>query len=108
MQTPERNARFNAILAGVIPVSRVVPEALETVLRKAPLTPEKVAFAWRVTVGPALDRATIIELRDGLLHVRAKDAAWQREVERSAGVVRARLDALLGKGVVRGITVALR
>lgn len=92
----------------MIPVSRVIPDALETVLRKAPLTPEKVAFAWRVTVGPAVDRATITELRGAVLHVRAKDAAWRREIERSAGVIRARLDALLGRGVVRGIVVAMK
>lgn len=92
----------------MIPVSRVIPDALEAVLRRAPLTSEKIAFAWRVTVGPAVDRATSIELRDAVLHVRAKDAAWRREVERSAGVIRARLDALLGRGVVRGITIAMQ
>ena len=82
-----------------------MPEVLAGVLRKAPLTPEKVAFAWRSAVGPAVDNVTSIELRDQTLHVRTKSAAWQREVERSAGVIRARLDALLGPEVVRSIDV---
>ena len=93
--------------APVIPISAFVPDALAAVLRKAPLTPEKVAFAWRTAVGPALDRVTTIELRGAVLHVRAKDAAWQREVERSAALIRTRLDSLLGAAVVRGIDVTI-
>ena len=91
----------------VIPAQQVMPGALAAILRKAPLTPEKVAFAWRTAVGPAVDRVTTIELRGSVLHVRARDAAWQREVERSAGLIRARLDALLGEGVVRGLDVTV-
>jgi hypothetical protein len=89
----------------VIPVNRVMPDALADVLRKAPLTPEKVAFAWRTTVGPAVDRVTSVELRGVVLHVRARDAAWQREIEHSAGFIRVRLAALLGPDVVRGLDV---
>ncbi len=91
----------------VIPIHAVVPDALAAVLRKAPLTPEKVAFAWRTAVGPAVDRVTTIELKGRVLHVRAKDAAWQREVERSAGLIRTRLGALLGDDVVRGLDVTV-
>ena len=89
----------------MIPVHDVMPGALATVLRKAPLTPEKVAFAWRTAVGPAVDRVTSIELKGRVLHVRAKDASWQREVERSAALIRNRLNALLGDDVVRGLDV---
>jgi Dna[CI] antecedent DciA-like protein len=92
----------------VIPVHRVMPAALAVVLRKAPLTPEKIAFAWRTAVGPAVDRVTTVALKARVLHVQAKDAAWQREVERSAGVIRARLQALLGDDVVRSIEVAVK
>ena len=91
----------------VIPISAFVSDALADVLRRAPLTPEKVAFAWRTAVGPAVDRVTSIELRGPVLHVRAKDAAWQREVERSAGLIRTRLDALLGTAVVKGLDVTI-
>jgi hypothetical protein len=89
----------------MIPLQHFLPEALADVLRKAPLTPEKVAFAWRSAVGPAVDRATTIEIRETVLHVRTRDAAWQREIERSAALIRARLDALLGDGVVSYISV---
>ena len=91
----------------MIPVHRFLPEALADLLRKAPLTDHKVAFAWRSAVGPAIDRETTVALRDGVLHVTAKEAAWGREVERSQGLIRARLDALLGAGVVRAVTVAV-
>jgi hypothetical protein len=87
------------------PVHQFMPKVLAEVLRKAPLTAEKVAFAWRAAVGPAVDKATTIDLRDRVLHVRVRDAAWQREVERSAGLIRSRLEALLGDGVVRTLEV---
>jgi hypothetical protein len=83
----------------------VLPDALAAILRRAPLTPEKVAFSWRTAVGPAVDKVTTIELRDGVLYVRARDAAWKREVERSASLIRSRLDGLLGARVVRDIEV---
>jgi len=89
----------------MIPVSQLLPPALAAVLRNAPLTPEKVAFAWRTAVGPAVDKATVTTLRGEILYVRVKDARWQREVERSAALIRARLETLLGDGVVRYIEV---
>ena len=86
----------------------MTPAALEAVLRRAPLTPDKVAFAWRVTVGPAVDRATTVNLRDATLYVRAKDPVWRCEVERSLGLIRTRLASLLGDRVVRNIVVDVR
>jgi hypothetical protein len=93
---------------GVIPVHSFLPDALAEVLRKAPLSPEKIAFAWRSAVGPAVDKATTLELRGRVLQVWAKDAQWQREVERALGVVRSRMEALLGKGAVGDIRVDVR
>jgi hypothetical protein len=83
-----------------------MPQALSAILRRAPLTPEKVAFSWRTAVGPAVDKVTSVELRNGVLHVRARDGVWTREIERSAALIRSRLDSLLGDGVVRYIEVA--
>ena len=83
-----------------------MPDALAAVLRRAPLTPEKVAFSWRTAVGPAVDKGTSVQWHTGVLHVRAKDATWQREVERSAALIRSRLDSLLGERVVRYIEVS--
>jgi len=91
----------------VIPVHRFMPDALAAVLRKAPLSDDKVAFAWRTAVGPSVDRVTRIELDGTTLRVRARDAQWRREIEHSAGLIRARLEALLGPGVVRGLDVTL-
>jgi hypothetical protein len=84
-----------------------MPEALARLLRQAPLCPEKVAFAWRAAVGPAVDAATRIELREGLLHVRAAGGPWKREIERSATVIRARLAAVLGADVVRRLEITV-
>lgn len=84
-----------------------MPDALAAVLRKAPLSPEKVAFAWRMAVGPTVDRASHVRLEGRVLRVSTKDKAWQREIERSAALIRARLDALLGAGIVRGLDVVI-
>jgi hypothetical protein len=84
-----------------------MPDALATVLRRAPLTPEKIAFSWRTAVGPAVDKVTSVALHNGVLHVRTRDATWQREIERSATLIRSRLASLLGEDVVRYIKVAV-
>jgi Dna[CI] antecedent, DciA len=89
----------------MIPVQRLMPAALAAVLRKAPLTQEKIAFAWRTAVGPSVDRASAVRLDGHTLRVRTRDAAWQREIEHSAALICARLEALLGKDVVRGLDV---
>jgi len=91
----------------MIQVHRFIPDALAQVLRNAPLNDEKVAFAWRSSVGPAIDRGTTVSLRDGVLQVTAREAAWGREVQRSEALIRARLDSLLGLGVVRTIAVVV-
>jgi predicted nucleic acid-binding Zn ribbon protein len=89
----------------VVPVHDVIPAALASVVRGAALTPEKVAFAWRRAVGPALDQASRVELRGKVLLVRARDAAWQREIRRSSALITSRLQALLGEQTVREISV---
>ena len=98
-------ARPDVILRNVIPLQRFMPDVVASVLRKAPLTPEKVAFAWRSAVGPAVDAVTSVELCDGVLRVRARDQAWTKEVQRSAALIQARLGSVLGVGIVRSIQV---
>ena len=100
-------ACFNAILAEVVPVHQFLPHALAEILRKAPDSPEKIAFAWRAAVGTAVANVTTAELKGRVLRVQARDAAWRREVERSAGIIRSRLNALLGDDAVRQIHVEL-
>ena len=91
----------------MIPVQTILPAALASIVRKAPLTDEKVTFAWRTAVGPVIAGATEVSLLvdQGTLHVRARDRAWQRELERSAATIRRRLDDLLGAGVVRALEI---
>jgi hypothetical protein len=61
------------------------------------MCPEKVEFAWRVSVGPALSRATRVRIDErGVLVVTAQNAQWEYEVGRSLGLIRSRLEALLG------------
>jgi len=91
----------------MIPVNEFMPAALEEILRKAPMSPEKLAFAWRQSVGDAVDRVTSIQLDGTVLRVRAQSAQWQREVERSAGLIRSRMGRLLGAGIVRSIQVTI-
>ena len=91
----------------MVPIQAVVPELVAGVIRKAPYSAEKLAFAWRMAVGPSVDRVTTIALERGVLRVRAKDAAWRREVERSAGIIRRRLESLLGPNMVRTLDVTL-
>ena len=89
----------------VIRADRVIPAVLSEVIRKAPLCPEKVEFAWRSVVGPAVARVTTVRLdAEGVLHVRAADANWAREVKRSSRLIIVRLRALLGDDVVRRLS----
>jgi predicted nucleic acid-binding Zn ribbon protein len=86
----------------VIRADRLIPAVLAEVIRKAPLCPEKVAFAWRTAVGSAMDRVTTVRLDEaGVLHVNATDAHWAREVKRSSRLIVKRLEALLGEGVIK-------
>jgi hypothetical protein len=91
----------------MLPLQRFMPEALATILRKAPLSDEKVAFAWRTAVGASVDRVTTVTLDGATLRVRVRDPNWQREVERAAALICARLESLLGKGVVKGLDVTI-
>jgi Dna[CI] antecedent, DciA len=85
----------------MVPAHRIIPGILAQVVRPAPLCPEKVDFAWRASVGPVVNRATAVRLDgQGVLHVSAQDAQWRREVERSLGLIRSRLDTLLGPDVI--------
>jgi predicted nucleic acid-binding Zn ribbon protein len=90
----------------MIRADRVIPGVLAEVIRKAPLCAEKVEFAWRAVVGTAVARVTTVYLDDaGVLHVRAADAQWAREVRRSSRLILTRLAVLLGPDVVRKLTL---
>ncbi len=88
------------------PLQRTVPDFLAELLRKAPLSPEKLSFAWRAAVGPAMARVSAVTLTpDGTVEVRCADDHWRREIRRAVPMIRERLAALLGVEIVRQIKV---
>jgi len=89
------------------PASRLLSSVLPTLLARAPLTPDKVDFAWRTVVGSAMGRATRVRLLDtGTLLVRVEDPNWRREVESAFSVILPRLTPFLGPGSVRQLVIA--
>ena len=93
--------------AVVIAVHSLLPAGLAEALRKAPLSDEKVALAWRIAVGPAVDHASRVTLAGGVLQVTVTRPEWQREIRRSSALIRSRLEAFLGEGAVRTVKVSL-
>ena len=81
--------------------SRVLP----ALLARAPMSPEKLAFVWGQAVGAAMARASTVTLVGTTLMVRTAESAWAREIQRSRGLILARVQALLGAGVVSALSV---
>ena len=82
-----------------------MPGVVAEVIRKAPLTDEKVTFAWRLTVGAAMAKATSVRLgSDGTLYLSADSPAWLDGVRQSAGLIRSRLAHYLGDNAVKRIS----
>jgi hypothetical protein len=92
----------------MISLKQTAPRALADIIRHAPLSPGKVDCAWLIAVGPAVQRQTAIRLDAGLLLVDAMGRAWADEVRRSARVILARMQALLGDGTVSRLEVRER
>lgn len=89
----------------MIQANQVMPAVVGDVIRKAPLTDAKVAFAWRLAVGPAIAKATRVRLSSGgTLHVSAESPAWVDAVRKSTGLIRSRLAHYLGEQAVSDIT----
>ena len=81
-----------------------MPAVVGEVVRRAPLTDQKVAFAWRLVVGPALGKATSVRLgSDGTLYVTAESKAWNDSIRSSIGMIRSRLAHYLGEETVKRI-----
>jgi hypothetical protein len=87
------------------PVQSLISSAVARLVRPAPLSPEKVAFAWRAAVGPAVSRVTRVRLGGllGLLEVIVDDDRFGDELARSTPLVLGRLQELLGADAVTGI-----
>ena len=87
------------------PLSHIVPAALMELLRTTPMSDGKVGFAWKMVVGPAIERATTVTLEHGALRVDTTDAQWAREVKRSSTMILARMQECLGKDTVTALSV---
>lgn len=85
--------------------SLLATQSIRDMLARQPLTESKVVFAWRVTAGPAFSRAAKATFADGTLSIRTPSAAWRKEIERAAPLLKERLAGLLGKNVVRWMVV---
>jgi hypothetical protein len=93
----------------LVPLQNCVAAVVAESLKRQPLTPAKVAFCWRLAVGPAMDRATNVSIgHPGELIVEAQDLHWRREVERALPLVINRLEYLLGPEPVQRVRTMLR
>src|ERR1700759_2634021 len=93
--------RFAVMLA----LKYAIPDAVAELMRSAPLSPGKVDFAWRMAVGPSLQRVTAVRLEEGVLVVETASAQWSAEVRRSTSVILARLETFLGTAVVTRLEI---
>jgi predicted nucleic acid-binding Zn ribbon protein len=83
----------------VLSVQHIASSVLGEVIRRQRPSPARTAFAWSVAVGPALARATTVELHNSVLVVTPKDARWTRELERAADTILTRVQLLVGPEV---------
>jgi predicted nucleic acid-binding Zn ribbon protein len=90
---------------GFEPLAQAIPRAVATLLRDTPMSPGKLAFAWKTVVGPAMDRGTFVRLDGRTLLVDAKTTAWAKEVSRSSPIILRRLQTLLGSEVINELNV---
>jgi predicted nucleic acid-binding Zn ribbon protein len=84
----------------------VLAAALAPAIRQAPLTSEKVEFAWRAAGGAAIARATRVTLGDhGVLRVTGDDPRWIDAVRGMRTHLVRQLEPWLGTGTVTAIEV---
>jgi len=86
----------------VEPIQNFLHPLVAELVKKAPLSAEKVECAWRLAVGAGLARVTRVAIGDtGVIDVHVDDARWRDELERSRGVIVERLRAALGNETAR-------
>jgi predicted nucleic acid-binding Zn ribbon protein len=87
----------------MVPVQSFSSGVLAEIVRRQPASKERTNFAWQLAVGQALARATTLELRDGVLTVRAVDRRWIQEIERAKASVMTKMQNILGSDQVTRI-----
>jgi hypothetical protein len=89
----------------MIPLQQFSSGVIAEIVRRQPASKDRTNFAWQLTVGQALARATTVELRDGVLTVRALDRRWIQEIDRARDNVMLKMQQILGRDqVVRIVT----
>ena len=78
---------------------------LAEIVKRQPPSRARTSFAWQLAVGPALARATSVEMEGTTLRVRSADPRWLKEIERARGVVLPKLQHLLGEQAIARISV---
>lgn len=87
----------------MLPIQNFSSGVLAEIIRRQPASAARTRFAWQLAVGPALARATVVELLDGVLKVQAVDRRWLREIERERARITGRMQELLGRQAVARI-----
>ena len=87
----------------MVPVQSFSSGVLAEIVRRQPPSKERTNFAWQLAVGQALARATTVELRDGVLTVRAVDRRWIQEIDRAKANVITKMQNILGSDQVTRI-----
>lgn len=80
----------------MIPVHDFSTSVLAQIVRRQPQSQARTNFAWQLAVGQAVARATTVELKDGVLIVRAVDRRWIREIDPMRATVLDKLQHVLG------------
>ena len=80
----------------MIPVHDFSTSVLAQIVRRQPPSQARTNFAWQLAVGQAVARATMVELKEGVLTVRAVDRRWIHEIDPMRATVLAKLQQLLG------------
>ena len=92
----------------VVPLQQFIPAVLAEIVRNQPPSTARTAFAWQLAVGQALARTTSVDLQNGTLRVRARDARWAQEITRAADTILARMQQLLGRSAVTRLELEAR
>jgi hypothetical protein len=87
----------------MVPVQSFSSGVLAEIVRRQPASKERTNFAWQLAVGQALARATTVDLKDGILTVRAVDPRWIQEIYRERDRVIGKMRHILGNDQVTAI-----
>jgi predicted nucleic acid-binding Zn ribbon protein len=87
----------------MVPLQSFSSGVLAEIVRRQPASKERTNFAWQLAVGQAVARATTVDLKDGILSVRAVDQRWIHEIERARGRVLDKMRQILGNDQVSSI-----